>query len=79
MNKKWLVLSDYVISRNDGDKHFITCARLCHLYGVNPKECVFGQIGDGKRYPNLPILAPRYDGDYSLPNVTHSEQNGQID
>lgn len=67
MTKKWLVLSDYIISRNDGDRHLISCQQLVKLYGVNPKECVFGRIGDGKKYPNLPILAPRYDGDYTLP------------
>lgn len=68
---KYVVIGGYVTSRSDGDKHYINAMKLCELYKVNPAECLFAEekhphslvgIGDG-----LPILRPRYDGNYTLP------------
>lgn len=73
--KKYLVISGWVDSINDGDRHYITCEQLVRLYGVNRAECDFDN--EENRY-DLPIparkpvenydkvLYPRYDGDYSL-------------
>ena len=34
--KKYLVIGDYVISKNDGEEHFVPAWKLCELYGLNP-------------------------------------------
>lgn len=72
MKKRYLIIGGSVISKNDGDKHYINAARLALLYHVNPDECVFCE----NKYPHdmeinpknrtdLIILRPRYDEDYS--------------
>lgn len=71
--KKYLVIAGRVRSRMDGDVHWITGAQLAHLYGVDPRECIFA---DERRLDprtqhwidrGLVILRPRYGGDYRLP------------
>lgn len=70
MLKKYLVIPDYVVSKNDGDEHFVSAADLIRLYGVHPKECVLA-VGKTKEliayfYRDLIKLTPKYDGDYTL-------------
>jgi hypothetical protein len=67
--RKYLVVPGRVRSQNDGDEHFIGAARLMTLYGVEPNECVIApENREGWRAPgHLIVLAPRYDGDYSIP------------
>lgn len=69
--KKYLVIPGTVVSKNDGQKHFINSKDLCHLYGVDPKECYFAsseQLGHTMGLPDgLIILTPKYDGNYALP------------
>lgn len=67
MKKQYLVLGDWIISKNDGDRHFISAMKLCQLYRISPERCILGKVGDGIKYPNLPTLMPRYDGDYVCP------------
>lgn len=72
--KKYLVIGGTIRSKTDGDMHYISPARLCFLYKVNPSECVVVPDGSFKnlcRYAgtNLIVLAPRLDGDYALPNA----------
>jgi hypothetical protein len=65
---KFLVYPDYVFSKNDGDRHFISGSSLMHLYGVSKEECkVITKEGDldGLR-GTYTVLVPRYNGDYSL-------------
>lgn len=66
--KKWILRGDYIYSK-DGDRHFISARRLCHLYALDQKECVFADAPNKElramRLPDLPILKPRYHGDYA--------------
>ncbi len=73
--KKYIVMGGHVTSKNDGDRHYISARKLCDLYGVNPDECyLVGDFGETehsirmRQLPPLPVLTPKYDGDYSLPN-----------
>jgi hypothetical protein len=77
MKKKYLVISDYVISKTDGQRHFITCSKLMYLYSVREEECICMEssikgrytpsIEDYKnRYGNLIELRPKYDGNYII-------------
>lgn len=75
---KYLCVGDYVISKSDGDRHYIPASRLPQLYGVNPNDCHFIRHDEESVYwrshhmpydhPNgRPIvLRPRYDGNYKL-------------
>ena len=74
--KKYLVIADYVRSKYDGDRHFITCNQLMRLYSVHKEECICLDNGDRsvppirwyhERNPGLIELRPRYDGSYSIP------------
>ncbi len=76
--KKYLLVGDYVFSRHDGDKHFISASRLCELYNLNPRECVFCDSKRPDTYlsnklvegyilsEDLITLYPRIDGNYSI-------------
>ncbi len=83
--KKYVVLGGDVISRHDGDRHFISTRQLCDLYGVDPEECILvGAFSNFEiketDYPNLPRLRPQYSGDYSLPaqpNASSAAPNPQ--
>lgn len=71
--KKYAVYPSYVISRNDGDRHFIGFLELCRLYGVNPAECVNMQNWTdprGTSAERLIQLTVRYDGNYTIPTST---------
>lgn len=68
--RKYAVVPAYVHSRNDGDKHYIGFIDLCALYGVNPAECIDCSRalgGDTPEIFRLPVLRPRFDGNYTLP------------
>jgi hypothetical protein len=76
MNRKYLIIPGYVISKSDGDRHYVSGMELIRLYGVDRDECVIVPYGWPKRrggmseqYINSLIhLEPRLDGDYSLPS-----------
>ena len=70
---RYLLAPGHIISATDGDRHYINASTLCKLYGVKRAECIdLSRLLDAQRRrvvsdcPDLPILAPRYDGDYSL-------------
>lgn len=68
--KKYLVVPGYTISRNDGDRHYISAPALMRLYGVSPLECVVLSLSDRRLADqNLIVLRPRYDGIYELPGA----------
>jgi hypothetical protein len=78
--KKYLVIPDYIISKNDGQRHYISCNKLVQLYGVDEGECVFvessstGKMTDSieynkKRYGNLIELKPKHSGNYILGDI----------
>lgn len=55
-----------IISKNDGDLHFISYPKLLWLYQLQPHECVNGQSPNvvGYESDNYIHLYPRYLGDY---------------
>lgn len=70
--KKYLVCPGFVISKRDGDRHWIDARRLIQLYQVDPEECL---IKKDDQTPNrfyqgrgreLIVLRPKYDGDYPI-------------
>ena len=72
MKKKYIVTGGTVISRSDGERHYITAQMLCILYGVHPSECYLIETNQPrwdlklKGLPDLPRLLPKYDGNYKL-------------
>lgn len=70
--KKYIVIGGLVTSKSDGDEHYIhyiSPEMLCRLYKVNPNECyLFRNSHDPliDTLPKLPLLTPRYHGDYNL-------------
>jgi hypothetical protein len=74
---RYVLCPGYVISRTDGQRHFVGVSQLRQLYGVPRHECVTYPQGDGDQAdilrriwrapPGSVELRPRYDGDYTLP------------
>jgi len=68
--KKYVLHPGYVISKTDGDEHWISASRLADLYGVGIGECFIDDPNRPQQLRGLPPdvvhLHPRYDGDYSL-------------
>ena len=70
MKKKYVICPSHVVSRNDGELHYIDAPTLMRLYGVNPMECIVNRDRASMRdidTMKLIWLAPRYDGKYQLP------------
>lgn len=68
--KKYLCLPGWVYSNQDKQTHRIPASRLPALYKVDPRECLFGHGNPSllaALHPDLTILEPRADGNYSLP------------
>lgn len=75
---KYLCFGGTVVSKNDGDIHFVGAERLARLYNVPPKECLFlnpngspqDVFTDQQRlirlYPEAIILEPDYSGEYTI-------------
>ncbi len=65
--KKYLLKPGYIPSENDGDLHYVSPVQLKNLYQVPMNECL---IFSGRTYrlnPQLIILQPQYDGNYTIP------------
>jgi len=66
---KYIVWPGYIISKNDGDRHYISAEQLVSLYGVSIRECIVIN-GPEERYKlrginrDLINLFPRADGKY---------------
>lgn len=76
MMKKYVVIPDFVISKNDGQKHWVSADRLISLHSLNRNECI---ICDPKRpetyygyrqeyLSSLPCFSVRYGGEYENGN-----------
>ena len=65
---KYLVCPGEVISKTDGDIHYISADRLIRLYNVDPRECLIKpKRGTSWTAPvGLITLTPRFDGDYKI-------------
>jgi hypothetical protein len=68
MKKKYVITPGSVFSRIDGQRHYITAPQLMRLYGVTQDECVIVNPMFEKPPEGLIVLAPRYDGQYTLPS-----------
>ena len=64
---KYCLHPGIVISRTDGDQHFISALQLCGLYKVKRNECV---VNRGELHVRLPksveCLYPSASGTYLL-------------
>ena len=65
---KYIICPGTVISKNDGDHHYVSADRLIHLYCVDRRECIIDSLGRfrDRSYDALIKLYPRYDGNYPL-------------
>ena len=83
MTIKYALRPGPVISKTDGDRHFIDAGTLMNLYRVPSHECIvipWDVPRSRERERQLLLervlamglihLHPRYDGDYTLPEVT---------
>lgn len=68
---RYVLHPGYVSSQHDGDLHFIGGPSLARLYGVNIRDCVFGDVREYREQPGDVHLRPQPNGDYSLPEVPH--------
>ena len=74
---RYAVFPGRVISKVDGDVHYISADMLMRLYRVNPKECIVIREDLEPHELRLKLklveeeklicLEPRYSGDYTLP------------
>lgn len=70
MSLKYIAVPGYVISLNDGDRHYVGFERLCDLYGVKSRDAIrFDPVIHNRkeflsRYPNAQWLFPDPSGEY---------------
>lgn len=80
MKKKYAVWPREVVSKYDGDVHYISFLKLCRLYGVNPSECLDMTKEEDLRYKGvchyaLTHLRVRKDGKYDSNNRHENTTN----
>lgn len=70
---KYIVIADYVVSKNDGYKHYVTAKELIRLYGVSEEYCLMFNSYDSYQREkhrigpnNFKILMPKFSGNYSM-------------
>lgn len=76
---KYVLHPGIVVSKSDGDKHFISAARLCALYRVKWEECVVAKPNwwhgfTQKALNELIHLAPDYTGEYKIAQTNTEEK-----
>lgn len=69
--KRYAIHPGYVISKTDGDRHYIPAQILADLYGLRPDEYIIWddqrpETYLGRREEDYVHLYPRYDGNYKL-------------
>lgn len=64
---RYVLHPGYVTSLTDGQRHFIGGPRLAQLYGVDIRDCVFGDVPHYREQPGDVHLFPKHSGQYSLP------------
>jgi hypothetical protein len=64
---RYVLHPGYVISATDRDQHFIGGPRLANLYGVDIRNCVYGDVPGYSEQKGDVHLRPRIDGNYTLP------------
>jgi hypothetical protein len=71
--KRYVIHPGMVISRNDGQRHWISAEQLMRLYNVRPRECIIGSALGMRDHDGLVHLYPRSKGDYWDENETSLE------
>ncbi|WOH61939.1 hypothetical protein [Bradyrhizobium sp. BWC-3-1] len=76
---KYVVHPGVVVSKTDGQYHYIGAMELMRLYGIRPDECEIYEPEPWwpqsyyrmaqEQHDGLIHLYPRYDGDYTLPTT----------
>lgn len=75
MSKKYMIHPQFVISKTDGDEHFISARDLMRLYRVSALESVVCKNCQRQKHGSCPYawispeyvhLFPRRDGNYEL-------------
>ena len=75
--KKYMLCPGYIISKNDGQRHYISPADLVRLYGANPAECViFGNVPESDHHKYIKLV-PKRNGDYFLPEPVGEPEEDQ--
>lgn len=64
---RYVLHPGYIISKEDGQEHFIGGPRLARLYGVNLLDCVYGDMPGYRQKEGDVHLHPDYHGNYKLP------------
>lgn len=77
MTIKYVICPGHVVSKSDGQSHYIGPMTLMQLYGVDPKECMIYEPAPWwtttyfrdtiQDRTDLPHLRPSYHGKYNLP------------
>jgi len=65
---RYVLHPGYVTSKNDGQEHFIGGPRLAMLYGVDMRQCVFGDVKEYREQEGDVHLWPDYHGNYTTPS-----------
>jgi hypothetical protein len=68
----------YVISKNDGQRHFVNAQRLADLYNVYKPRCIVVLPESEKDWQDLPgdiHLHPRYNGNYQSFRKEQEQEN----
>jgi hypothetical protein len=72
---RYVLCPGWIISKNDGDWHYISATKLAKCYGVNLRDCLIQRprrILHPRFYPRMVFLEPRFDGDYRLPPLPNA-------
>ncbi len=75
--KKYIVAGD-ALESCEGEVQYIDSMELCRLYGIHPSEAILVERRQPsyrhviRSHPDLPVLRPRPDGDYSLEESSDS-------
>lgn len=71
IKKKYIVAGD-ALESCEGEVHYFDALKLCGLYGIHPSEAILVERRQPsyrhviRSHPDLPVLRPRSDGNYSL-------------
>ena len=77
IKKKYIVAGD-ALQSIAGEVQYVDAMELCRLYGVHPSEAILVERRQPsyrhviRSHPDLPVLRPRPDGDYSLEESSDS-------
>jgi hypothetical protein len=71
VHRRYIVEPGWVISKTDGQEHFIGADQLIRLYGVDRRDCIIINSDEDYKTHRLDLndvrLQPRHSGDYTLP------------